>query len=337
MFLKAVLLKELGKPLEIVDVETPRIGRHGVLIKLVRTGVCFRDVLTVDGFFPRVRTPLILGHEIAGIVVDKGDEVTGVDVGDKVASLPYVPCGECEYCRSGRENICRNRKWYGEVLDGSYAEYMVVDERAVVKLERDIDWNYVAISSCVIGMLVHAISDFGGVKSGDKVLVTGASGGVGIHAIQLVKYFGGEVIAVTSKESKAKFIEDLKPDHLIISKGDFSREVKQIVGGVDLVIEAVGEPTFQYSLRSLKWGGRMAVIGNVNVKSPPLPLGLIILRENLIHGVISSTRRSLRKALEIGYEGGVKAVGIEMSLWDVEEAHELLRRGEARGRIFLKP
>ncbi len=336
--MKAVVLEEIGKPLQIKEFDVPRPGKGEVVIKIVRTGVCYRDVLTVDGFFPRVKLPLVLGHEIAGVIVDKGDRVEGFEIGDKVASLPYVPCGECEYCKTGRENICRNRRWYGEVLDGSYSEYVVVDQRSLVKLEKDIDWNYVAISSCVIGMVVHAITDFGGIRSGDRVLVTGASGGVGIHAIQIAKYFGGVVIAVTSKEEKVSFIESVKPDHIIVSKGDFSKDVKQLTGGgVDLVIEAVGEPTFSYSLRSLKWGGRMAVIGNVNVKSPPLPLGLIILRENIIHGVISSTKKSLRKALEIGYEGGVKAVGVEMSLWEVEKAHEILRRGEARGRVFLKP
>ncbi len=335
--MKAVILKKVGEPLEVSEVDVPKPGYGEVLVKIVRTGVCYRDVLTVDGFFPRVKTPLVLGHEIAGVVVDKGDGVEEVDVGDRIASLPYVPCGECEYCRSGRENICRNRKWYGEVLNGSYSEYMLLDKRSIVKLERDIDWNYVAISSCVLGMVVHAIMDFGGIREGDKVLVTGASGGVGIHAVQLAKYFGGEVIAITRKEEKASFIEEAKPDHIIIAKGDFSKEVKKLTGGVDLVLETVGEPTFNYSLRSLKWGGRMAVIGNVNVKAPQLPLGLLILRENLVHGVISSTKKSLEKALEIGYEGRVKAIGSEMSLWDVEDAHDILRRGEARGRIFLKP
>ncbi len=335
--MKSVVLREIGKPLEVVDKDVPKPGPNEVLVKIIRTGVCFRDVLTVDGFFPRVKTPLVLGHEIAGVVVDKGDKVIDIEIGDKVASLPYVPCGECEYCRAGRENICRNRRWYGEVLDGSYSEYILLDKRSIVKLERDLDWNYVAISSCVIGMVIHAIEDFGGIEPGDKVLVTGASGGVGIHAVQLAKYYGAEVFAVTRSEDKARFIERVKPDHIIISSGDFSREVKSLSGGVDLVIEAVGEPTFQYSLKSLKWGGRMAIIGNVNVKPASLQLGLMILRENLIHGVISSTLRTLKKALEIGYEGGVKAIGIEMSLWDVEKAHDMLREGKATGRVFLKP
>lgn len=335
--MKSVVLREIGKPLEVVDKDVPKPGPNEVLVKIIRTGVCFRDVLTVDGFFPRVKTPLVLGHEIAGVVVDKGDKVIDIEIGDKVASLPYVPCGECEYCRAGRENICRNRRWYGEVLDGSYSEFILLDKRSIVKLERDLDWNYVAISSCVIGMVIHAIEDFGGIEPGDKVLVTGASGGVGIHAVQLAKYYGAEVFAVTRSEDKARFIERVKPDHIIISSGDFSREVKSLSGGVDLVIEAVGEPTFQYSLKSLKWGGRMAIIGNVNVKPVSLQLGLMILRENLIHGVISSTLRTLKKALEIGYEGGVKAIGIEMSLWDVEKAHDMLREGKATGRVFLKP
>jgi acryloyl-coenzyme A reductase len=303
----------------------------------MRTGVCYRDILTVEGFFPRVTLPIVLGHEIAGIVVDKGCKVDEVDINDKVVALPYISCGECEYCSSGRENLCKNRRWYGEVLNGSYSDHVLVHKNSIVKMDPEVDWNYAAISSCVIGMVIHALDELGDIDEGMKVLVTGAGGGVGIHAIQVAKAYGTEVVAVTSSEDKVDFIRQLNPDHIIVSRGDFSKEVKKTVGPVDIVVEAVGEPTFHSSLRSLKWGGRMAVIGNVNVKPASLPLGLIILRENLIHGVISSTKKSLRKALEMGNKGLVKAIGMEMSLWDVEKAHEILRQKRARGRVFLRP
>jgi len=335
--LRAVFLEEFGGDLKIQEVDKPSPGRGEVLVKIIRTGVCYRDILTVDGFFPRAKLPLILGHEIAGIVEEVGGDVEDVSVGDTVVSLPYVPCGECQYCRSGRENICINRRWYGEVLDGSYSEYILLDKRSIVKVEGEVDWNYLAISACVIGMLIHAIEDFGGIGDGSKVLVTGASGGVGIHAIQISKIYGADVIAVTSSEDKVKFIESVSPDHIIVSKGDFSRDVKELTGGVDLVLETVGGPTFKNSLKSLKWGGRLALIGNVTVESPSLQLGLMILRENLIHGVISSTRRTLMKAIDYGLRGLVKAIGQEMSLWNIGEAHRILREGRSRGRVFLKP
>jgi len=335
--LKAIFLEEVGANLTIREVPQPDPGEDWVLVKIIRTGVCYRDILTVDGFFPRVSLPIILGHEIAGIVVEKGVNVDNININDKVVALPYIPCGECEYCLGGRENLCRNRKWYGEALNGSYSDYALVHKNSIVKMVPEVDWNYAAISACVIGMVIHALEDLCGVDEDMKILVTGASGGVGIHALQIAKAYGAETIAVTSNMKKVSFIEKVKPDHIIVSGDDFSTQVKKVTGPVDIVIETVGEPTFYHSLRSLKWGGKMAVIGNVNVKPVSLPLGLIILRENIIHGVISSTKRSLKKALELGSKGLVRAIGMEMSLWEVEKAHKILKDKKAMGRVFLKP
>ena len=335
--MRAFYLEEFRGRLVPRETPIPKADDRWLLVRIVRTGVCYRDILTVDGFFPKTRLPIILGHEIAGVVEDVGKGVTKFSKGDEVVSLPYIPCGECEYCRSGRENICVNRRWYGEVVDGSYAEYMLVHEDSAMRMEPRVDWNYAAISSCVIGMLIHVFEDVANIREGAKVLVTGASGGTGIHAVQIAKAYGAETIAVTSSEEKAGFIESVRPDHLIVGVREFSKEVKRIVGGVDLVVEAVGEPTFNQSLRSLKWGGKIVVFGNVNVKPVELPLGLIILRENVIAGAISSTKRTLKKALEMGAKGLVRAIGVEMPLDKVEEAHEILRKRMARGRIFLKP
>jgi acryloyl-coenzyme A reductase len=180
--------------------------------------------------------------------------------------------------------------------------------------------------------------DIGGLREGMKVLVTGSSGGVGIHALQVAKALGAEVIAYTSKEEKAKFIEEYaKPDHIIIGEKEFSKTVKKNFGGADIVVELVGEPTFLQSLRSTKWGGRVVVIGNITVKPAQLPLGLIILRENMIGGVLSSKKSDVLKALELGSKGLVKAVGREMPLDKAIEAFDILRRGKSRGKIFLKP
>jgi len=335
--MKAVVLEEIKKNPIIKDVEKPSVKRDWILVKVVRTAVCYRDVLTIDGFFPRAKTPLILGHEFAGIVEDVGEGVNEVSKGDGIVSLPYTYCGVCEYCRSGRENLCINRMWYGENIDGSFTEYILVHRSSIMKMKPKVDWNYASISSCVIGMIVHGLKELGNIKEGMKVLVTGASGGVGIHAIQVAKAYGAEVIAYTSKEEKARFIETVKPDHIIVGEKNFSKIVKKEYGGVDIVIENVGEPTFMQSLRSLKWGGRMVIIGNVSVKPAELPLGLIILRENVIHGTLSSTKNSLREALELGSKGLVKAVGSEYSLNDALKAFDIMRSGKSRGRIFLKP
>lgn len=336
--MKAVVLKKIGEEPEYTEVPEPDISEEDdVLIRIERTGVCYRDLLTIDGFFPRVRLPLILGHEIAGVVTDVGDGVKDIKVGDKVVSLTYIPCGECEFCRNGRENLCKRRRWFGEHIQGSYAEYVLSKERVVVKIPAGVGWNEAAISACVTGMLIHALEDMGNVSSGETVLVTGAGGGVGIHAIQVAKAYGTKVIAVTSSEEKVAKIKKAGPDEVIVTRDDFSRVVKERYGGADLVLEVVGEPTFNGSLRSLKWGGRIVIVGNVNVKPVSLNLGLIILRENIIAGNISSTIRSLKKALEFYQRGLVKAIGTVYPLEKVFEAHKLIRERKNVGRVLLKP
>lgn len=335
MYMRAVVLERFGEKPRLVDVEEPRDGDGWIKLRVVRSALCYRDLLTYKGAFPRAKLPLILGHEFTGEVIGDYPEY-GFSKGDRVLTLPYTFCGRCEYCLTGRENLCRNRKWYGEHIPGSHAEYILVRPESLVKIDIDMDPNYASIASCVIGMVINGIENAGGIEEGDKVLVTGASGGVGIHALQIAKAYGAETIALTRSDEKAKFIEEVGPDHLIVTTGEFSDDVKKL-GGADMVIETVGEPTFNQSLRSLKWGGKIVVIGNVNVKPVDLQLGFIILRQNSIHGSLSSTRKTLYKAIKLYRLGKVRAIGNEMNLSDFEKALEKMEAGESRGRIFFKP
>ncbi len=334
--MKAVVLERFGEKPKLTDVNEPLEKQGWIKLRVLRSALCYRDLLTIKGAFPRAKLPLILGHEFTGEVVEDHPEYN-LKKGDKVFTLPYTYCGQCEYCLTGRENLCRSREWYGEHLNGSHAEYILVKPESLIKIDGEVDLNFASIASCVIGMVINGIEEAGGIEEGDKVLVTGASGGVGIHALQIAKAFGAYTIAYTRSEEKAKFIEEMKPDEIIIGDIEFSKEVKKRVGGVDMVIETVGEPTFNQSLRSLKWGGKIVVIGNVNVKPVNLQLGLVILRQNSICGTLSSTKKSLYKAIHLYKMGKLRAVGREVPLEKFDEAVEAMENGESRGRFFLKP
>ncbi|MGC8609015.1 MAG: alcohol dehydrogenase catalytic domain-containing protein, partial [Thermoplasmata archaeon] len=104
--MKAAFLNRINEPLEIRDTDMPDPGENEVIVKQAETGVCYRDLLTATGFFPKVKLPIIPGHEIGGTVVKTGEGVRNFRVGDRISSLIYVPCGKCEYCLSGNENLC---------------------------------------------------------------------------------------------------------------------------------------------------------------------------------------------------------------------------------------
>ncbi|MGC8948864.1 MAG: zinc-binding dehydrogenase, partial [Thermoprotei archaeon] len=185
----------------------------------------------------------------------------------------------------------------------------------------------------------HALKVKGGLVEGEKVLVTGAGGGVGIHAVQMAKALGAKVIAVTTSEWKIDKIRSAGADDIIISKGTFSDDVKKLTDGegVDLVLESVGQPTFEQSFRSVRWGGRIIVVGNVNVQPVNLNLGPLILRGVTISGSVSSTKIDLLQALRLTAEGKIKPIIHDVvPLEQVQQVHDMMRKKETVGRVLLR-
>jgi len=338
--LRAVLLKKFKELPELTDLELdPSLGSNEVLLEVEMSGLCYRDLLTIDGYFPRTKLPIILGHEIAGKVLAVGEDVVDFKSGDRVASLTYIPCGKCKYCKSGNENLCKQRLTFGEEINGSFAQMVKVHERSLVKVPDNVTPEGAAIASCVTGMVLRAFRHVAKVKQDESVLITGAGGGVGIHAVQVAKALGCKVIAATSSEEKFKYIMEAGADEVLLSDDKMVEKVKRLTGddGVDVVLEAVGQPTFEKSLRCLAWGGRMVVVGNVTASSVEVPLGLIILKANSIAGTIAATKKDLEDALKLTADGKVRPVVTVYPLEKIYDAMEKMRRKESVGRLLLKP
>jgi len=302
LFMKAYILRNFKEPPILSEVEKPGAAPGRAVVKVVAAGVCYRDYLAWQGF-QRVRLPATPGHEFAGVVEEVGEGVYGLQPGDAVAGMIFEYCGECDYCRSGREYLCRSRKIYGEDLPGAFAEHISADPRSLVKIPPGVPLEAASFAACVLSTVVRGMRKIG-VKPGMQVLVTGAGGGVGIHAVQIAKAYGARVIAVTSPakaEAVAKYA-----DHVVTGKA-FSEEVKKL-GGADGAIEAVGGPTLEQTLRSLNWGARVALIGNVDPQPTPVALGILILKEVEILPVIHGSREDLEEALRLLAKGAVKPV-----------------------------
>jgi acryloyl-coenzyme A reductase len=132
----------------------------------------------------RAKLPLTLGHEIAGVVVECGAGIQSLKKGDRVASTYRIACGHCRYCRGGHGEICDNRRGIGEHRDGGYAEYVTLPESVLAKIPDGVTFEQACVCGCVIGAVYNAVVRSASVRPGETVLVTGAGGGVGAHAVQ---------------------------------------------------------------------------------------------------------------------------------------------------------
>jgi NADPH:quinone reductase-like Zn-dependent oxidoreductase len=227
----------------------------------------------------------------------------------------------------------------GLTVDGSYAEYAVVDAGALVSVPDGLPLERAAFLHCTAAVALRALRDRARLRPGETVLVTGASGGVGMHAIQIARLLGASrVIAVTSRPEKEQPLL-ARGAEVIVAGGDFQRAVLALTGGgVDVALELVGAPTFHPSLRSLKAGGRLVLVGNVTTERVEMNPGWAIMREVAVLGSASASRADLAQVLEWAVRGALEPVLAEvLPLERAREAQERLRAGGVVGRLVLAP
>ncbi|MBI4240777.1 MAG: alcohol dehydrogenase catalytic domain-containing protein, partial [Candidatus Rokubacteria bacterium] len=220
--------------MELREVPVPSLRPREVLVRNFASGVCFHDHLIRVGVMKRgITFPLILGHEGAGIVEAIGPEVHSLKPGERVACTQWTEaCGMCRFCRTNREPLCAERKLFGHDRDGTYAEFFKIQADSLLRLPAEIPFEEGAILSCAIGTVLAAIRDVGRTQAGERLLVTGAGGGLGVHAIQVGKLCGAVVIAETSSVEKVPLIRQLGADEVVVSEtGRFADEARQVAGG----------------------------------------------------------------------------------------------------------
>ena len=331
--------------LVLSDVPLPEMRRNDVLIKVEACGVCFHDVVTRNGTLKRgVQMPVILGHEISGIVEKVGPEVRDFKPGDRVATAQRRHiCGSCKYCRTGRETASDEREFLGDMgLNGGYAEFVCVEDDNVALVPDGVPLDQASIVACAIGTELNAIREVANVQPGDKVLITGAGGGLGIHGIQVARLAGAFVVAVTTSEEKAKLIKDAGAHEVIMTKRgeDFSDKVKKVTGGegVDVAIDNVGSVLFQPTRRSMAMHGRWIFVGQLTGDFVQLNPAQLFLRGITIQSAQSTSRKQLQDSLDLVRQGLVKPIITgELPLEKAAEAHREVEGGSSTGRILLKP
>jgi NADPH:quinone reductase-like Zn-dependent oxidoreductase len=321
---KAVRIHEDGGPevLRVEEAPDPVAGPGQVLIRLRAASLNHLDLWVRKGL-PSVPKPRILGADGAGIVEALGEEVDGLEAGQRVVINPGVEHGE-------RITVI------GEHTDGTHAELIAVPATNVYALDEALSFEEAAAFPLVFETAYRMLVTRAGLREGEWVLVWGIGGGVATAALTIAKALGARVLATSSSDVKLARARELGADETVNhATGDVAAAAKEL-GGIDVVVEHVGEATWKTSLAVAKPGGRVAVCGATSGPNPPAQLHRVWWKQLTIVGSTMGTREDFEAVYELVKAGRAKPVIDRVyPLEAIREAHERLEAGEQLGKIVL--
>ncbi len=358
--MKAAVLREVNKPLEIEEVEHSKPGSHEVLVRTVAAGVCHSDLHFQNGSYP-YPLPSILGHESAGVVEAVGPDVTYVKPGDHVITCLSAFCGHCEYCLTGHMSLCQEPELQrnadkeprlskkGEVLHqflnlSSFAEHMLIHEHALAKIREDMPLDRAALIGCAVTTGIGAVIHTARVEPGSTVAVIGC-GGIGLSAINGAAIAGaGRVIAIDMVPDKLEMALKFGATDVINAKDkDVVGEVMEMTGGgVHYSFEAIGlKATAEQSFKMLRRGGTATVIGMIPVGTMVELHGPEFLMERKIQGSNMGSNRfrvDMPRFVDFYLAGKLHLddlISRRIKLEDVNDGLNALKTGELARSVIM--
>jgi propanol-preferring alcohol dehydrogenase len=338
--MKAAILRELKRPLTIEEVVQPKPAAHEVLIEVQACGVCHSDLHVANGDWPQIvpitKTPLILGHEIAGRVVEKGASVNDLQVGDRVGvSWVYWTCGECEFCREGNENLCIKQQITGVTVDGGYAEFVKAPSSHALKIPDGLTCVEAAPLFCA-GVTVYRALQRAKIQPGQRLAVFGV-GGLGHLAVQIGRVLGAIVTAIDVSEEKLAHARSTGAS--VTLNATTSNVVKELrrAGGVHAaLVTSAAKAAYDAACPCVRPGGILLAVGlpSESICFPPILMAALELR---IQASSVGTREDLREVLALGAAGRVRCQTATRPLAQVNDALQQLRSGQVSGRLVLVP
>lgn len=341
--MKALVKKELGfGNLELLEIEDPKINANQVKIEVKYSGVCGTDLHTYEGKY-KASTPVTLGHEFSGEVVEVGENVKGIKVGDRVTSeTTFYICGECVYCKTGHYNLCNKRKGLGTQQDGSFAKYVVARAESVHKLPDNVSYLSAALTE-PLACAHHAVAK-AHIKQDEVVVVLGP-GPIGLLTAQIAKGFGAKVIITGLEKDKIRLdkAKELEIDYVVnIQNEDVKKLVNELTGGygADVVLECTGAvPAVKMGLDLLTKKGRYVQVGIFATPEIPVDFEKIIQKELEVIGCRSQNPFDWEPSLQLMSKKHVNAEALVTHQFDIgewEKAYELIKKGDAI-KVVLTP
>ncbi len=324
--MSAARLYRPGDPLQVEAVPIPEPGPDEVLVRVEACGLCGTDLhLAVEGSLPVHRTPITLGHEAAGVVVQSRHPA--VAEGQRVALFPAASCGACRWCLAGRESLCDASSVYGMARDGALAEFVVVPARSVIALPDAVPFDIGAVITDGVATPFHALRARGRLQAGETVAVIGC-GGLGTHAIQLARLMGAaQIVAVDVDHAALERARALGADHVFDSgAGDAAKAIRKTLGGVDLALEFVGRAdTATLAIRCLGKGGRAVLVGVGPERASMPPLAAFVGREQAVLGSFGMDRADIVDLLALVESGRLDLSRSVSARYPLAEADAALR------------
>lgn len=335
--MKAAVVRTFGKPLTIEEVPIPTPKQGEVLVKVIATGVCHTDLHAADGDWPaKPPLPFIPGHEGVGVIAAVGADVNGLKEGDTVGiAWLHDACGQCEFCMTGWDSLCRHQHNSGYTVNGSFAEYAIGSARYVGRLPPKTDFAEMAPILCA-GVTTYKGIKETEAKPGEWIAISGI-GGLGQLAIQYAKAMGLHVAALDVTEDKLALARASGADVAVNAKSPEAAAsiVKETGGGAHgVLVTAVSPAAFGQALKLVRRKGTVALVG-----LPPgefaTPIFDVVMNRITIRGSIVGGREDLAEAIAFAAEGKVRARIHRSKLDHINEVFGDLKAGKVDGRVVL--
>ncbi|MEV6140057.1 alcohol dehydrogenase [Nocardia sp. NPDC051990] len=336
---------------ELVLAATRPTGRE-ILLRVIRAGVCHTDTHLREGGYDLgsrgkmrltdrgINYPLVLGHEVVGVVEQIGDDVHGVDIGDIRLVYPWIGCGQCHQCQAGRDNYCSNGQNLGVARPGGYADHIVVPDAKYLVDIAGIDPSWAATLACSGVTAYSAVNKVLPLPAAEPIVVIGA-GGVGLTAIATLKALGhDEICAVDVSEENLRLALEIGATRTVRSTDGTAKQIIRTCGGpVAAIIDFVNNGiTAAAAFEALRKGGKLVQVGLFGGELV-VPTALMTLKMLELNGSFVGTLDELRAVVALAKSNALPRIPIleyDLDADSVNSALERLAHGGVPGRIVLR-
>ena len=346
--MKAAVFREYNKdPTKVVkieDIDVPKIKANEVLIKVESASYNYNDLWAIWGDPVKTPLPHISGSDVAGTVVEIGEDVSKFKVGDRVVSHSNMSCRICEQCTAGKEYDCKERNIWGfqtGPLWGGFAQYTHLPEVNVAKLPENVSFEDAAAISMVGMTAWHMLVGRARIIPGQTVLIMGGTSGVGMAGIQIAKLYNCNVIATAGNQQKMDKCLELGADNVVNHReADWNKKVREITKkeGVDVVFEHIGKNVFPQEVSLLKMGGTLVATGATTGYDSTLDLRFLFFKGTNLLGSTQGTKAELEQVIYWVSKNKIKPlIATTLPFSNMVEGHVMMAGAEQIGKILTTP